>query len=176
MKPVCVDLDGTLINGDITLKAVKIFIKSNFLNIFNVIKWILFGRAYMKHKLAEVINPDVASLKYNNKLLNFIREKKNEGCKIFLATACNRVYANAIADHLGIFDGVFASTDRVNLRAKAKALALVTMFGEKGFVYIGNSHDDVYVWNKSAECVVVSPSIGVLWRMRNCRYLLFKDE
>jgi phosphoglycolate phosphatase-like HAD superfamily hydrolase len=174
MKPVCVDLDGTLIDEDVTQKALKIYVKRDFLNIFRVILWLLHGRAYLKHQLAQSVKLDVGSLRYNDNLLKYIAEKKNAGCKIFLATACNWDYAEDIADHLGIFDGVFASNDCVNLRAEAKALALVTMFGENGFVYVGNSHDDVCVWDKSAECIVVSPSVGVLWRMRNRPYLLLK--
>ncbi|MDR1334349.1 MAG: hypothetical protein LBJ71_03965 [Holosporaceae bacterium] len=174
MMPICVDLDGTLIDEDVTLKALEIYVKSDFSNIFRVILWLLRGRAYLKHQLAQFVRLDVSSLSYNDNLLKYIAKKKSDGCKIFLATACNRVYAEDIADHLGIFDGVFASSDCVNLRAEAKALALVMMFGENGFVYAGNSHDDVCVWGKSAECVVVSPSIGVLWRMRNRPYLLLK--
>jgi FMN phosphatase YigB (HAD superfamily) len=174
MKPICVDLDGTLINEDVTLKAMKIYAKCNFLNIFRMILWLLRGRAYLKHQLARLVRLDVASLPYNINLLKFLSKKKSGGCKIFLATACNRVYAEDIADHLGIFDGVFASDGCVNLRAEAKAFALVTMFGENGFDYVGNSHDDVCVWSRSAGCVVVSPSVGVLWRMRGRPYLLLE--
>ncbi|MDR2781134.1 MAG: hypothetical protein LBB21_01575 [Holosporaceae bacterium] len=174
MNAICVDLDGTLIDEDVTLKAIGICIGRCFFNIVRVGWWLLHGRAYLKHRLAEFVDLDVTSLKYNDKLLEFIQEKKNDGCRIFLATACNQVYANKVADYLGIFDGVFASDPYINLRAEAKALALVTMFGENGFVYVGNSNDDVCVWKKSAECVIVSPSIGVLWRMRHRRYLLLE--
>jgi phosphoserine phosphatase len=174
MKPICVDLDGTLIKEDVTLKAVGIFVGRNFFNIFKIIGWLLRGRACLKQRLAEVVKLDASSLNYNDNLLKFIRKKKRKGGKIFLATGCNQVYANEVADHLGLFDGVFASNNYVNLRASAKSEALVTMFGEKGFVYIGNSHSDICVWSKSAECIIVSPSVGVLWRMRNRRYSLFE--
>ncbi|MDR0632327.1 MAG: hypothetical protein LBF54_03780 [Holosporaceae bacterium] len=174
--PLCVDLDGTLIEGDVTLKVLKIYIKLRFFNIFVALFWLLRGRAYFKHKLAESVELDAASLKYNRRLLEFILKKKGKGHPIFLATACNHVYADKVADYLGIFDGVFASDDRINLRAAAKAQALIWIFGRKGFIYVGNSEDDVHVWKASAECILVSPTKTALYRMRKRKYLLFEQR
>ncbi|MDR2158121.1 MAG: haloacid dehalogenase-like hydrolase [Holosporaceae bacterium] len=173
LVPICVDLDGTLLKEDVTAKALKIYIGWSPLNIFNTLFWLMQGWACLKQKLAELVQLDPSSLKYNEKFLEFIEKKKKEGHKIFLATACNQIYARKIADYLGIFDGVFASTDCVNLRAEAKAQTLTTIFGENGFIYAGNSEDDVYVWNKSAWCILVSPSKGALKKMRGRKYLLF---
>jgi hydroxymethylpyrimidine pyrophosphatase-like HAD family hydrolase len=172
-KPICVDLDGTLIKNDVTIEATRILIKQSFWNIFKICAWFLNGRTYLKRKLAIHVDLDVSDLDYNEELLDFIRSKRNEGHQIFLATACDVGYANKIADYLGIFDGVFASDANINLRAEAKALALATIFGEGGFIYAGNSEDDIYVWNKSAECILVNPTQSVINRMKGRRYLLF---
>jgi phosphoglycolate phosphatase-like HAD superfamily hydrolase len=107
-------------------------------------------------------------------LLNFITRKKTAGHKIFLATACNKRYADEIADFLNIFDGVFASDGRVNLRAEYKAMALVRIFGPRGFIYVGNSLDDIKVWDQSAECILVAPSKLVLAKMRYRKYILLR--
>ncbi|MDR1561319.1 MAG: hypothetical protein LBS23_03115 [Holosporaceae bacterium] len=172
-KPICVDLDGTLIKDDVTMVAVCLYAKACVFNILKIIYWFLRGRAYLKAMLAKRVDINVASLNYNKKFLDFIITKKKEGYKIFLATACNEGYANKIADFLNIFDGVFASDFRVNLRATAKADVLVEAFGEKGFIYAGNSRDDIKVWNKSAEYILVTPSKSVLKKMHKQKYLLF---
>jgi phosphoserine phosphatase len=174
LLPLCVDLDGTLIDEDVTLEAIKIYLRRNFFNVFHVFFWLLRGRAHLKQKLSELVELDIKSLRYKKKFLEFILGQRKKGHKIFLATASNHVYAEKIADHLGIFDGVFASTFHVNLRAEAKALALVTIFGENGFIYAGNSEDDIPVWNKSAECILVSPCPKVLKKMYRRKYLLFE--
>ncbi|MDR2646036.1 MAG: hypothetical protein LBC04_02580 [Holosporaceae bacterium] len=172
LTPLCVDLDGTLIEEDVTLKAVKIYVNCSFFNLIMVLVWIIRGRAYLKYRIAQRVDLDVKSLSYRRKLLTFIREKKNKGHKIFLATACNQIYADSISDYLGIFDGVFASTERKNLRAEAKAQALVRAFGRKGFDYAGNSNDDIFVWKESAECILVAPTKNVLKKMQGCKYLV----
>ncbi|GHU17560.1 hypothetical protein FACS189472_04630 [Alphaproteobacteria bacterium] len=170
---VCVDLDGTLISEDVTICALKIFVRHNPLNVFKVAWWFLHGRAYLKRELAVRIDLDVANLSYNKKLIDFLMKKKQNGYRLFLATACDRLYAEKIADFIQIFNGVFASDGQINLRAEAKANALVTMFGEGNFAYAGNSMDDVHVWSKSAECILVNPTKSVLKAMRNRKYLLF---
>jgi phosphoserine phosphatase len=173
-KPLCVDLDGTLIAEDVTLVAADIFMRRGLGNLLRMFLWLLHGRAYLKRKLAEAVNLDVDSLSYNDRVLDLISRRKKKGCKIFLATACDAIYANMIADYLGVFDGVFASDGSANLRATAKASVLALAFGEKGFSYAGNSRDDVPVWDKSSECILVSPSKKALKKMQGRKYLLFE--
>jgi phosphoserine phosphatase len=173
-KPLCVDLDGTLIRESVTIKAIRIYAKRGFLNAFKILFWTIRGLPYLRQKLAESVDIDPSSLNYNREFLEFIFQKEKEGRKIFLATGCNQIYANKIADYLGIFSGVFASSDRVNLVGKTKAQTLVALFGKDGFSYAGDSEKDVYVWNESAECILVSPSEGALEKMRGREYLLFE--
>ena len=101
LKPLCVDLDGTLIDGDVTMIALREFVNRGFFNFFRVIFWFMHGRAYLKHKLAIVVSLDVEKLSYNSKLVDFINRRKADGGSVFLATACNIRYANAVAEYLG---------------------------------------------------------------------------
>ncbi|MDR0555443.1 MAG: haloacid dehalogenase-like hydrolase [Holosporaceae bacterium] len=180
LLPICVDLDGTLLEGDVTQIAIREYLGCGLFNVFRILCWLLRGRAFLKQKLAELVELDVANLRYNEKFLKFVLKKKKEGHKVFLATASNVVYANQVVEHLdtvgfgGLFDGVFASNAWANLRAEAKADALVTVFGERGFIYAGNSKDDVPVWDKSAGCILVSPTNGALKKMSGQVYQLFK--
>ncbi|GHU10693.1 hypothetical protein FACS189449_00630 [Alphaproteobacteria bacterium] len=168
-----VDLDGTLIAEDVTILALDKFVHNNPLNVFKVVWWFLHGRAHLKRKLAINVDLDVASLSYNKKLIDFLLNQKHEGCSLFLATACDRLYAEKVADFIQIFDDVFASDGKINLRAEAKANALVAIFGEGNFIYAGNSMDDVYVWNKSAKCILVNPTKSVFKVMKDRIYLIF---
>lgn len=173
-KPICVDLDGTLIKNDVTIEAMRIFIKHGFFNFLKIFIWLLKGRAYLKKMLALNVDLDISTLQYNKNFLDFLIKKKKEGHDLFLATACDQLYANKIADCLKIFNGVFASDGVINLRAEAKANTLALIFGEDGFIYAGNSKDDLYVWNKSIECILVSPEKIVLKKMKDRDYILFQ--
>ncbi len=174
LKPICIDLDGTLIRDDVTVEAIKLFVRRNPLNLFKIFVWFLSGRAYLKKMLAINVDLDISALQYNKSFLEFLIRKKKEGHKLFLATASDQSYANKVADCLKIFDGVFASDGVVNLRAEAKADTLVAIFGKDGFIYAGNSKDDIYVWDKIAECILVSPTKSALKKMRNREYILFQ--
>jgi hypothetical protein len=71
-----------------------------------------------------------------------------------LATAANHKVAQTIAEYLGIFDGVLASSPHHNLSRHNKADELLRhAHGE--FDYIGNSSDDIPVWEKSGRIALV---------------------
>ena len=161
-KPLCVDLDGTLIYNDVTLIAYGDYIYGDQFKMLKVLSWLAKGgRAYMKHRFAEEVDISPGELTYNTALLEYIKEQKNVGVKVFLATACNKKYADTVAEYIGVFDGVFASDEYVNLRAHSKANKLVEEFGEYGFSYAGNSKDDLHVWRYASEIIVANPSRGV---------------
>jgi phosphoserine phosphatase len=174
LLPFCVDLDGTLIKESVSEKALGVYIRGNFLRMVRAFFWAFRGRAYFKSRLAKFVELDAANLEYNKEFLEYVVKKKKEGHKIFLATGCNKTYANKIADYLGIFDGVFASDNRVNLIKEAKAETLTAIFGEKGFIYAGNSTQDIPVWEKCAESILVTPTKCALEKMRGQSYTLFE--
>ena len=80
------------------------------------------------------------------------------GRPIYLVTAAARSLAERIADHLGLFSGVFASDPRRNLSAAAKAHALVERFGHATFDYAGNSNADLFVWRVARFSILVNVS------------------
>ncbi|SFU17384.1 4-hydroxybenzoate polyprenyltransferase [Pseudomonas marincola] len=66
-----------------------------------------------------------------------------------------------IAEHLSLFDVVLASDAERNLSADRKRDLLVEHYGEHGFDYVGNSHDDLQVWAVARQAYVVNPESGV---------------
>lgn len=175
LLPICIDLDGTLIKDDVTQKSFWIYLRRRWFNLAYAIYWFCSGgMARMKKNIAKqvMINPD--TLEYNLEFLAFIKKKRADGHKLFLATGSDELYARAVSEHLKIFDGVFASNGVVNLKAQAKADCLSSEFGKQGFTYAGNSLDDIPVWKKACEVIIVSPSSNVMNKMRSVDHILFK--
>ena len=173
--PLCIDLDGTLIDHDVTLIAYGDYICGRQMRMLQVLYWLIKGgRALVKKNLADYIDINPEEMMYHEKFIDFVKEEKAKERKIYLVTACNEKYANVMAKYLGIFDGVFASNIDTNLRAEAKANKLVKEFGEKKFAYAGNSKDDLKVWEHAGEIIVVNPSKGVLENLQGKEYTLFE--
>jgi 4-hydroxybenzoate polyprenyltransferase len=100
-------------------------------------------------------------LPYNQKVLKLVEDARIQGRRVVLATATHGRLAEKIALHLGCFDEVLSTNETCNLSAARKRSALVERFGEKGYDYVGNSHDDVEVWRSAREAIVVNPERGV---------------
>jgi len=161
--PLVVDLDGTLIRSDVFAESILRFAFANPLQAPLILVWLLRGRAYAKAKLAERAACDPALLPYDERVLAWLREQRAAGRALALATASDMRAARAIADHLGIFDAVFASNGSENLKSRRKALRLVEAYPE-GFCYAGNESADLAVWRAASQAVVVNASAGLCRR------------
>ncbi len=159
--PLVVDLDGTLIRSDLLLEAALIFIRTQPWLIFKLLLWLLQGKAYLKAQLAHTVHIEVATLPYDPKVIHLIHSAQAQGQKIVLATASHKLYADAVAKHLGVFNQVLATEGDLNLSARKKRDQLVQNFGHAGFDYAGNSKDDLPVWQVARHAYVVNPDSGV---------------
>lgn len=130
-------------------------------NVFELVKWARMGRVAIKENISYKVKIDVRSLPYNEEVLSFIESQKDTKRQIILATASHYHYAKQIADYLGLFDVVLATNDKINLSRKNKRDKLVALYGEKGYDYIGNSHDDIVVWEMADKAYLVNPDLGV---------------
>ena len=90
-------------------------------------------------RLAEHVNIDVDSLPYNEDLLQYCKQERARGRRIYLASAASRALAEAVAHKVGVFDAVFASDEQINLAGPNKAARLCEEFGERGFDYAGDA-------------------------------------
>lgn len=166
-KPLVVDLDGTLIHSDMLHEsALRVFRDSPF-ETLRIPFLLPRGKAYLKQYLAlrTDFNPNI--LPYNEELLEWLKQKRNEGRHLVLCTASDRSIANLISDHLGIFDEVIASDGVLNISGKYKAAALVQRFEHQGYDYVGNSHKDLPVWSHAHKAIVVNGSSGLIKKAQN---------
>lgn len=156
LKPLVVDLDGTLIKSDLLIESFLLLIKQNPTYLFLVVYWLLRGgKAFMKREIARRVDLPVELLPYNVDLINYLNIQKQQGREIALATASDRKYANDVAHHLSLFDKVYASEDGINLSGSRKREALTSDYGVKGYVYAGNAPVDLKVWQESGAAIVV---------------------
>jgi 4-hydroxybenzoate polyprenyltransferase/phosphoserine phosphatase len=155
--PLAVDLDGTLIAGDLLWEGLFLLIRKNPLFLFLVPFWAARGPAALKQAIAARVDIDPASLPYRAAVLSRLRDERAAGRKIILATGTPRKFADAIAAHLGLFDAVLATDGLHNLTAGRKRAALVEAYGDGGFDYAGNSRHDLKVFDAARAAIVVAP-------------------
>ncbi|KAL7572132.1 hypothetical protein ACA910_001764 [Epithemia clementina (nom. ined.)] len=167
-------MDGTLIEEDVTEIAVRksvlhplywpLFIWACLLQLPNG----QAGFRFLEHRMP--LRPQ-SELTYNTELVRLLESHRARGGKIVLATASHvscgkKVVEQGNLSHL--FDDVWGSCmkqeaghvlnakDNLNLAASAKArrldqlLAPASTNGAKGFLYAGNSRDDLEVWSHPA--------------------------
>lgn len=162
MLPLVVDLDGTLIKTDLLVETAFQFVLSQPWNSYKLLHWLVQGRAVLKSELAKKTHIDATTLPYNEELVNWLKQEKEKGRCIVLATASHILLATKVADYLGLFDDVLATEGTINLNANDKRAALVDRFGERGYDYVGNSKADLTVWQSSTVIHLANPECGVL--------------
>ena len=157
LSPVlCVDLDGTLIRGNVLWECVLVLLKTHPGTLLLLPFWLLAGRASLKRHVAARTHLDPARLPYRQQVLDLIQQEKATGRRIALVTAADRELAEAIASYLGLFDEVHASDGKLNLKGANKAAFLAQRFAQTGFDYVGDSAADVDVWRSARGAYVVS--------------------
>ncbi len=161
LKPLVVDLDGTLIFSDTLHEQTLILLRDRPFSVFKLPLLLAGGKAHLKKQIAGQIRIDPATLPYNTAFLDFLKKEHSEGRQLILCTAADRSVAELVASHVGLFSEVIASDGGINLAGANKAAALVSRFGNGGFDYAGNSSADFDVWESAAEAVVVNASPSV---------------
>jgi len=160
MVPLCVDLDGTLVNTN-TLYESLLALSGNIKTLLSMPTWLMVGKSKFKHELARHADINPAFLPYNEQLLVYLRQQKQAGRRLILCTAADRNLAEAVNMHLGLFSEVFASHEGCNLRGAEKARVLVERFGSRAFSYAGNDDTDLAVWREAKSAILVNASSKV---------------
>ncbi|AXY67989.1 UbiA family prenyltransferase [Thermosynechococcus sichuanensis E542] len=160
-----VDLDQTLLKTDILFECFWFSWRQAPQTWLSIHSWKL---ATLKRHLATTCQLDVATLPYNPEVIQYIQTWKAAGGKAALATATDQLLAEKVATHLGLFDAVYGSNGQVNLKGTTKAQFLLEQFGEKQFIYIGDSEADLPVWAVAAKAITVN---APLWLRKKVEQL-----
>ncbi|HEV2276490.1 MAG TPA: UbiA family prenyltransferase [Acidobacteriaceae bacterium] len=166
MRPLCVDLDGTLVKSDTLVDSLALLVRRDPKKALRAPLWALQGKAHLKAQLGALVSLDVENLPYNRPLLDYLIQQHAAGRKLYLATGADGVLAERIAAHLGIFEGVFASDGRTNLTGNAKLRNLEGLFAAEGFDYIGNAMPDLPLLMAARQAMVANPNLRLSGALR----------
>lgn len=160
-RPLCVDLDGTLLETDTTKELIFSFLRAKFWRGGELLIWWMQGRAQLKRRLAEEAVLNVEKLPAHPDFLRFLEEQHAAGRNLVLVSASDEQTVRRVAERFKFFSGSIGSDGKINLRGDAKVSHLTKLYGEKGFDYAGNSSVDFPVWRGAAEAIVVNarPSV-----------------
>lgn len=159
--PLVVDLDGTLTPTDTLVEMVLRLVKESPVVLLLLPLWLFRGIAHFKYQVARRASFSAASLPYRAELLDYLCRQKAGGRRLILATAAHQSIATAVADHLGLFDQVLASSVDQNLKGERKLAAIHQQVGAD-FSYAGDSIADLPIWRaaRAAVLVGVSPTVS----------------
>jgi phosphoserine phosphatase len=166
--PLVLDVDGTLISGDLLYKSFLCNALRNPLIVFSCAKWLLRGRAALKRQLALRCQMDWDRVRLNKEVVALAVREKTAGRAIVLATAADAILAGQLASRLGFIDQMFASDGERNYKGRAKADLLRQRF-PAGFIYAGDSKSDLRVWRYADGIVLVNATRSVASAARKLR-------
>lgn len=168
-RPLCVDLDGTLVATDTMYESLLLAVRTRPLHLIAAPFWLFQGRAFFKQQLARRAIPDPATLPYRDELVLYLRDQKAAGRRLILTTGTDALVAGTIAKHLDLFDAVLASDGRTNCTGSAKVQAICAHLDGESFDYVGNSTIDLPVWKAGNDALVAAPSKHLLRRLETLK-------
>jgi len=162
-RPLVFDLDGTLTASDLFLEQFLALAHNK-----PFVAALSLGRNFTRPERAKMVIArqapplDLAELPWRQEVLALLAAARAQGRPVILATAADRLVAEAVSAHLGGFDDILASDESINLKGPEKAAALVRRYGRKGFDYVGDSPADLAVWEAANTAWVVAPGRSLL--------------
>ncbi len=165
-RPLCVDLDGTLVKSDTLVDSLLALIHDHPALALKLPGRVLRGKAAFKAFVTESVTLDITHLPYNRALLQFLIEEHARGRELYLATGADVRLARRIADHLGIFAGVFGSDGVTNLTGNKKLDSLRSRLSSAAFDYIGNDTPDIPLLTDATEPIVANPSLRLRMNLK----------
>lgn len=160
--PLVLDLDGTLFTTDTLHEALILLLKLRWRAAWKIPLWILQGRAVVKAQLGAIVREaDIACFPCNPALLAFAEREARLGRPIVMATAADRLIAEKVGSRFPFISKIISSDGHTNLRGRAKADELARRY-PTGFIYAGDSYQDIPVWKHSSGAVLagVSPRLA----------------
>ncbi|AKC81656.1 hypothetical protein IMCC26134_00660 [Verrucomicrobia bacterium IMCC26134] len=147
---LAVDLDGTLLRGDLFWEGLTRFLFPRFWRIIPALGWLVKGgRPFLKSRVAAATALSGERLMWNEEVLHFCKTWRDGGGRVVLASAADREAAQKVTRHLPFISEVFGSEAGDNLKGARKAKRLVAEFGAEGFDYIGDCAADLPVWRSA---------------------------
>lgn len=158
--PLCVDLDGTLVEDDTLHLSVRAVLRASPTAAAGMAVALLGGRARVKEFIARRFVPSPQGLRWRSEVVAFVREQHAEGREIILVTAAHRRIADMVARHLPVFTRVLATEGGRNLKGEEKVRALREV-GVADFDFITDSRADLPALRVARRVWLVAPSAAL---------------
>jgi 4-hydroxybenzoate polyprenyltransferase/phosphoserine phosphatase len=175
-RPLCVDLDGTLVKTDTFAQALLLLGRTRAGDLVRTLLHRPRNLAALKRRVAQTVQLNPACLPFHSDLPAWLAAEKKTGRRLILVTASDESPARCVAEEIGLFDEVIASDGVTNLKSIRKRDALVERFGRQGFDYAGNAVDDLPIWEAAAQIIAVNPSVAARAALRGQPVRLMDDR
>ena len=163
--PLVVDVDGSLVRGDLLVEGVLRLLASAPRYLFILPFRLAGGRAALKRRVAQAAAVPPDTLVLDPAVVGEIAAAKAAGRAVWLASASDELAVAPLAASIGA-TGCFASDGSTNLAGPAKAAVLVEKFGDGGFDYVGDERRDLAVWKHARRAIGVNLSARLKRRVR----------
>ena len=164
--PLVVDVDGTLLRGDLLWEGVLRLCLSRPWRVGALLAAVTHGRAAGKAFVAREADLSVDSLPLEPMVLELIRAARAEGRSVVLASGAHQTQVAALGAAVGV-DATMGSDDLVSLTGEKKLQRLQSRYAR--FDYVGNGHADLPLWVAARRAIAVNASAAVLHRVRRVR-------
>ena len=168
--PLVVDVDGTLVNGDLLIEGMARLLATTPKSLVVLLCWTFLAihparRAALKRRVAEAVHLPPDTLVLNPAVLAEIDSAKRAGRRVYLASGADEMTLQALGEFVGA-TGCLGSDGSTNLVGHAKAIALKSRFGSGQFDYIGNERRDLPVWKAARHAIGVGLSPKLVRQVR----------
>lgn len=156
--PLVVDLDDTLLRTDMLFES---FWKGMGEDPVGTLKfcWKHWSKPQiLKQELADATGCEISTLPIDPAVKQLCDQAREQGSEVVIASGSAKTLVEGVAERLGGFSAVYATSAEVNLTGRRKAELLTNKYGEKGFDYVGDSLKDIPVWNAAHKAYVARPS------------------
>lgn len=155
--PLVLDIDGTLLRTDLLHETLWAAIGRNLLATLAILLTCWMAPARLKRRLRRIGEPEIELLPVREPVLDMALKALAEGRAVHLASAADQPLVDALARRFALPGPHFGSDGRINLKAGAKAAALVARFGAGGYDYAGDSAADLAPWASARRVISVAP-------------------
>jgi 4-hydroxybenzoate polyprenyltransferase len=164
--PLVVELDGALVESNALQEVIIQSISRQPTNFARAAFRIIKGRGNFRLADLSSLAIGLDSLTYNQVVIDAIDAARRQGRKVYLASAEEPRPVDEVARLVGTFDGVFASTNGVQLKGQKKADRLVQVFSAGGFDYIGSGRADIPIWLTARKALIAVGTPRLLQQLR----------
>lgn len=152
LRPLCIDLDRTLVREDVFQRALLSWILRGFrpLNGFPPV-----NRNGLKSWVYQNIKLGSIEWHFNAEVISLICQAKRDLRRVILVTGNSKEAGNFFAEKVPCFSSILTSTDDLTLKGERKAIELQNLFGVNNFDYVGDSKRDIPVWEVSYQAYIL---------------------